>query len=133
MIEREKFEAWTLTRTEYGAEFVFAVWQASRAAALEEAAKECDRLSMHRGEMGQHEASEEAEAGGMKDLPFPLPRDIAAHRQFLVQRRDHLTDDYGNQHLICQHEPRIFGTWYYWMSGEDEREARSVNLYPEFH
>lgn len=42
MTEREKFEAWTLTRTEYGAEFAFAAWQASRAAALEEAAKECD-------------------------------------------------------------------------------------------
>lgn len=69
----------------------------------------------------------------MTDLPFPLTENIADHRRFLVWRRDRLTDDYGNQFVICFHEPRIFGVWYYWMSGEDEREAKTINLYPEFH
>lgn len=74
MTMREEFEAWF--DKEYRAardhqlpalidelrEVKWIVWQAAYSAALEEAAKQCDRLSMHRGEMGQHEASEEAEA-----------------------------------------------------------------------
>ena len=45
MTTREEFETWLMTRGEYGVELAFAAWQASRAAALEEAAKECEMAS----------------------------------------------------------------------------------------